>query len=322
MRFALISILCAVSLLSGAESQSRFQSLESGERAVHLQPDREANWIALATTYLQFDRAWKAVETLQIFLRSHSGSPRTLSLLATALLLDEDYPAAKEWAARAVSSAPKDAGAVHLLAMAELGLQDTVAAERLLREALTLNPNSVDSNFQLGLLYTKQHEHREEAILLLKRARAAQPGSQGIHTALGSAFLESDQPTQAVRSLEAAVKISPESAESWYLLADAYRRIQQDRKASGSLQHFKQLNTASSDRRAREMRSRAYYAEGVNLLTKADQPAELNKAYDLFDQAVREMPVLDAGYYRLAQLNYLRGDLKAALVRIREALVS
>jgi tetratricopeptide (TPR) repeat protein len=68
------------------------------------------------------------------------------------------------------------------------------------------------------------------------------------------------------------------------------------------------------------MRSRSLYEEGLQILTTSEDPVQLDKAAALFQQALHELPMFDAGYYRLAQLNYMKGDLPTALASIRMAL--
>jgi protein O-GlcNAc transferase len=201
--------------------------------------------------------------------------------------------------------------------MAELGLPETDSAERHFREALQLDPNSVEANLQLGLLYAKQHKNLQEAIRLLEKARSLKPDLAGTYAALGSALLESGDARRAVSSLETAVKLTPDSAETYYLLASAYRQLHQDDKAQAALTAFQSRKKTDADQRAREMRSRADYEAGVNLLSNTDQ---LDHAYELLGKAVSELPTFAPGYYRMAQISYLKGDLQKALASIREAL--
>jgi tetratricopeptide (TPR) repeat protein len=294
--------------------------IETEERAVRDQPDSEASRTALATLYLQIGRNRNASDTLQEYLKSHKGSVAVLKLLATAYLRQEDYALAKAAVSQAVAGAPTDAAAVYLLAMAELGLQNGAAGEKFLRASLKLDPEAPETNFQLGLLYTKQRDHLSEAIVLLLKALAKEPNSAAIQTALGSACLESEKPEDAARYLQSATKIAPQSGEPWYLLAEAYRRLHQDRNAGEALRRFNEVSKMAADQRAREMRSRSLYEEGLHILTTSEDPVQLDKAAGLFKKAVQDLPGFDAGYYRLAQLDYLKGDLPEALASIREAL--
>jgi tetratricopeptide (TPR) repeat protein len=301
----------------GTVDRETLQAIDAAQRSLNAAPDSEANRLTLASLYLKVGQNHSAVETLQAYLESHPDASKTLRLLAVAYLREEEYSAAKDSAEHALRFGQRDSAGVELLAMAQLGLQATDSAERLFREAVKLDPNSVEANFQLGLLYTNQRRNLPEAIRLLEKARALQPNLAGTYTALGSAFLASGDARQAANSLETAIKLSADSAESYYVLASAYRQLHEDDKADAALKAFNARKKADADQRAREMRSRADYEEGVNLLSNTD---ELDKAYESLAKAVSELPTFDPGYYRMAQVSYLKGDLQNALTSIRQAL--
>ncbi len=316
MQFA--SLLFPIALLGfPATDRETLQAIVTAQRALTASPESEDSRLALASVYLTAGQNKRAIDTLQPYLQAHADSPKTLRLLAVAYLRQDEYALAKDAAERALRLGKRDSAGVQVLAMAELGLQATDSAERLFREALKLDPDSLEANLQLGLLYTKQHKNIAEAIRLLERARTLQPNLVAAQAALGSAFLDSGSAREAVNSLEAAVKLAPENAGYYYLLATAYRQLHEEGKAEAALSVFNTRKKADADQRAREMRSRAYYEEGVNLLSNTDQ---LDKAHDALVKAVDELPTFDAAYYRMAQISYLKGDLPSSLVSIRQAL--
>ena len=293
------------------------QAIESAQRVLRTGPDSEAKRLSLASLYLKAGRNQDAAQLLQEYLQSHPEASKTLRLLAMAYLRKEDYSAAKATAERALRFGPRDSAVVQLLAMAQLGLQAPDAAEHLFLEALKLNSTSVEANFQLGLLYTKQHRNLAQAIHLLEKARTLNPHLAGINTALGSALLGSGNPRLAASALETAVKLEPNEAESYYLLASTYRQLHEEDKAESALASFTARKKADAIQRAREMRSQADYQEGVNLLSNSDQ---LDRAYAVLAKAADELPTFDPAYYRMAQVSYLKGDLPRALGSIREAI--
>jgi tetratricopeptide (TPR) repeat protein len=324
MRFAFGLLLIAFFSLPAVSVQTEapvgrqaLPAIGAAQQLVRTAPDSEPNRLSLASLYLKVGQNKAAVETLQEYLQSHPDAPMTLRLLAVAYLRLEDYSAANNTAERALRFGPRDSAGVQVLAMAQLGLQATDSAERLFREALKLNPNSMEANLQLGLLYANQRKNLPEAIRLLEKARSLEPKVAEIYTALGSAFLNSGNPRQAENALETAVTLAPQSAESYFLLATALRQLHADDKAEAALSAFKARQQADADQRAREMRSRADYEEGVNLLSNSDQ---LDKAYASLTKAASELPTFDPAYYRMAQVSYLKGDLLNALTSIREAL--
>jgi tetratricopeptide (TPR) repeat protein len=190
-------------------------------KSVQASPNAEAPRLELATLYLKLGQNHNASALLLEYATAHPKSVATLRLLALSYLREENYTAAKDYAQRV----PGDAATTEVLGMAQLGLQDPKAAALSFQKAIKLDPNLADASFQLGLLYVNARENLPEAIRLLETARALKPDIAGIHTALGSAFLQSGKPSEAAAELEIAVKLDPESAESFYQLADAYRKL-------------------------------------------------------------------------------------------------
>jgi tetratricopeptide (TPR) repeat protein len=114
-----------------------------------------------------------------------------------------------------------------------------------------------------------------------------------------------------------ATKTAKNEPEPYYLLATAYRRLNQTEQADAALASFNALKKSEAGRRAREMRGKADYEEGVNLLSNSDR---LDHAYAALSKALEELPDFDPAYYRMAQVSYLKGDLPQALTSIRHAI--
>jgi len=306
MRFLRLPLV----LLSAAAfaQNSDVAAIVKARQAVLASPDAEAPRLELAALYLRLGQNHNASELLLEYTKAHPKSAGALRLLALSCLREENYTAAKDYAQR-VSG---DAATTEVLGLAQLGLQDSKAAAVSFQKAIQLDPSLADASFQLGLLYVNARENLPEAIRLLEKARSLKPDIAGIHTALGSALLQSGKPSEAAAELETAVKLDPESAESFYQLADAYRKLNRVPDADRALASFSGLSRKRADDRALEMRSRSAYEQGMNLLTHTDQ---LDKAYQLFEQAPGE-----ASFYRMAQILYLKGNDGGALKLIREAL--
>jgi tetratricopeptide (TPR) repeat protein len=324
MRFRCsLALAAALSIYAGGlqseapGSRDTLATVEAAQRRLQQNPNAEENTLTLASLYLKLGQNRAAVETLKQYLQSHADAPKSLRMLALAYLRQEDYTAAKDSAERALRFGTRDSAVLQVLGMAELGLQSTEAAERDLAEALKLDGNSPEANLQLGLLWAKERRNLPEAIRLLEKARSLEPKVAGTYAALGSAYLASRDPNKAISNLETAIKLAPQTAEPYYLLATARRQLHEEGKADEALAAFNSRKKAEADRRASEMRARAEYEEGVNLLSNSD---DLDKAYVVLQKAAIEMPTFDPAYYRLAQASYLKGDLPNALTSIREAL--
>jgi tetratricopeptide (TPR) repeat protein len=293
------------------------RSIEAAQRALRENPDAEDNRVTLAALDLRAGQNRSAVELLSPWVKLHTEATQALRLLATGYLRGDNFAEAKTTASQALERGPRDAATLVLLAMSQLGLQETADAEKLLLEAQKRDPDSLEANLQLGLLYSKQQRNLPDAIRALRKAKALQPDLAGTSAALGSALLASGDVRGAATELEAAVRLAPETAEPYYLLASAFRALHEDEKSAAALAAFNTRKRAEADLRAREMRGRADYEEGVNLLSNTDK---LDDAYAALARSARELQDFDAAYYRMAQVSYLKGDMRSALVSIREAL--
>ena len=316
-RVLILFTLTCFPVVPQAQQQDAELAIEAAQTAVLDHPDVESNRLQLASLYLKAGQNPGAIRTLQAWLNLHPDATGALRLVAVAYLRSEAYSSAKAAAEKALRFGPRDSASLEVLAMAQLGLQSAGDAERLFQEALKLNPNSPEGNLQLGLLYSKQRANLPEAIRLLEKAHALQPKLAGTCAALGSAYLEAGNARQAAASLELAVQLDPVGAAPYYLLASAYKRLHDEQKATSALAAFQIRKKAEAEGRAQEMRSRADYEAGVNLLSNTDQ---LDQAYLLLQKAAGERPVFDAAYYRMAQVSYLKGDLTHALGSIQKAL--
>lgn len=315
--FASLSLpLCAMQTQTSA-LDSAVDSVEAAQSALVVAPDSESVRLSLAELYLKAGRNGDAVATLKDYAGAHSQSVKTLRLLAVAYVRKEDYPNAKNAAEQALGLSPNDPPTIEVLAMAHAGMQDSDGAERLFLQALKLNPNSVEANYQLGLLYVRDHKNVPDATRLLEKARTEQPNLRGIDLALGSAYLESGDLRQTVSFLQSATKADNGAAEAYYLLASAWRQLNQPEKAEAALAAFDKAKRAAAGRRARDMQAQADYQEGVNLLSNSDN---LDAAYSALLKAAAALPDFDPAYYRMAQVSYLKGDLGGALTSIRYAL--
>lgn len=312
---SLLSLFIGEVLASGPPVT--IETIKAAQRAVAASPESEAPLLSLADIYLRAERIQDAVLTLKPFAQAHSDSVKSLRLLALAYLRNEDYANARDAAERALRVVPSDTSTIEVLAMAYVGMQQGEMAMQLFRKALSLDADSVEANYQLGLLYVRSHRNSAEAIRLLKRAKSLQAGLSGIDLALGSAYLTSGDAKEAVPFLETAATSNTDRSEADYLLASAYRQLNQAEKAQSALADFRRTKAAAADQRAREMQAQGDYQRGLMLLTNSE---DLNGAYASFLKAAAALPASDPTFYRMAQVMYLEGDLPAAVASIRRAL--
>jgi len=115
--------------------------------------------------------------------------------------------------------------------------------------ALKLAPRDYTSAYGSGACYLyKQNPSR--AIQSLRRALEVDPNSAAAHLALGDALLRGGDAAAAVAELNAAITLVPGMRQAYTLLARAYQKLGQTRKAQQALQKEQQL--AQEEVKARE----------------------------------------------------------------------
>src|SRR5207249_3372564 len=122
--------------------------------------------------------------------------------------------------------------------------------------------------------------------------------------------------SEALAYLHKALDMNPEYADAYFQLADALRKSGKTDEAADATRKFQTLNAAALDKKQRQTKGQSLYEQGSTLLERDQIP----QAYNAFKAAAETFPELDAAFYRLAQIEYLRGNLSDAIAHIRHAL--
>ena len=107
---------------------------------------------------------------------------------------------------------------------------DEVAAEKLYRRALELDPASVDAHYLLGALLGKRGQLQEAAVLL-QRAVTAKLDFADAHAALGNVFLLLENKQAATVNYLEAIRLDPRNASAHSNLGLIYQRDNQHEAA-------------------------------------------------------------------------------------------
>lgn len=99
-------------------------------------------------------------------------------------------------------------------------------AERLLRQAVSLNPDSPGAHLNLGVALFHQGR-TEEAVDAYRRSLEIKPNNELAHQNLGWLYAQSGRYREAVEHLQQALSYAPEQHDARYLLASVYAQEQQ-----------------------------------------------------------------------------------------------
>lgn len=298
------------------------QYLEA-QKAFAANPKSEDRLIALANILFQRGQTERAIGLLESFATANPKASHAKVLLALGYVHEEKYDKARSLAGQAATDLPNDYYAHHVLALSLFGLNRFDEAETRFKRAIELKPDFAESHFRLGLLHARKPGALEPARASFQRALELGYSQAETYKNLGSINIKLGRYSDAIEQLNMSLKLNPDYAEAYFVLADALRKSGATEQAADAMKRFQALNAIVLDRRARANRSQAAYEEGMGLLFAKDGAfisANFAKAYVAFRRAVEELPQLDAAYYRMAQMDYLRNDNAHAVQNIRRAL--
>jgi tetratricopeptide (TPR) repeat protein len=171
------------------------------------------------------------------------------ALLAQAFEDERDHNAAIDEYRKSLTANPAQPG-VHAAA-GEALLQAGRAAEAAdeFRASLKLRPDDPATKYHLAFALVEA-QHKDEAMTLLNQVIAQDPKYADAYYELGKLQLEHGDTKSAISSLEAGIKLSPESDYIHYQLAMAYRR---DSRASDADRELKLYQALKDRHRGRDV---------------------------------------------------------------------
>ena len=126
------------------------------------------------------------------------------SAFQRALLINPSYATAHQW---------------YALYLSNIGESEQAIAH--IKRAQELDPLSLIIEVNVGWCYYAAHRY-EEAIELLRKVGDAEPNFWAVHSILGQTYLAKGDVTDAIRELELARSLSPETTRNFAFLGDAY----------------------------------------------------------------------------------------------------
>jgi tetratricopeptide (TPR) repeat protein len=201
------------------ESGKKEEALAHARSAVAAMPGSIEPWARLGDLLSQVERHGEAADAyakaLALTRAQGAGSHPEWALWllsGAALTRAERWPEAKSALEQAYKLAPRQAVVLNYLGYSQLERRENLAeAERLIREASTLQPDDLAITDSLGwALYIRGD--LPKAIELLERAAQGQPADSAINEHLGDAYYSSGRRYEARYAWEAALVYADEKA--------------------------------------------------------------------------------------------------------------
>ena len=148
---------------------------------------------------------------------------------------------------RAVDQRPRQESLLFSLAAAyERAGEHTQSIARM-REVLALNPDNASALNFIGYTLTQQNQDLDEAERLLRRALELRPETGAFLDSLGWLFFRRHDYARAVSTLEHAAALEPDEPIIAEHLGDAYLGVQRKRDAAGAYHRALEAARTSSD---------------------------------------------------------------------------
>jgi tetratricopeptide (TPR) repeat protein len=197
------------------------QAENEWHKAVQLRPALAEAWLALGSATMQ--RAdWRALEPIGDHLKKIA--PRSAEgylFHATARINQADPVAAEADLNQLIQIAPQNALGYIKLGQLRVAQKRWDEAEKMYRQGLTRDPNSLDAVQGLVDLDFRRNKSAD-ALRLIQAQLDHNPNNSALHLLQGEALLKNKQPEGAERSFERAVEIDKQNVKALVLLAQIH----------------------------------------------------------------------------------------------------
>jgi tetratricopeptide (TPR) repeat protein len=146
-----------------------------------------------ALALLSAGRAPESRDLLQATIgsgRAEARDPVLLYLLAESQRQAKDLDAALATAQKLIADSPDDVRGLHVLSLVLQDTGDVKGAEKALRDLIARDPLDANALNSLGYMLAERGERLDEAVALVQRALAIEPGNPSYLDSLGWAYFQ------------------------------------------------------------------------------------------------------------------------------------
>lgn len=214
-------------------------------KTVELDKTNQEAQLKLGQMYLLGNEPVKAREQAEIILVSTPQNTEGLILRGRSLINEKRYQEGLVELKKAVDLDPKNMQTYIDMARAYFALNDTGAAENILRQALTVDARSTDIILALGDLQTTTGK-QDQAEGTYKHALEIAPDNEAIYIRLAAFYQRLNKIADAEATLQKLASIKPQHENPHLHLGDFYTSIGQPDKALASYQRATEVNPSST----------------------------------------------------------------------------
>lgn len=223
------------------------------EEAIRIEPTKESNYLDLGKILLADRLLSAALDVARRTAEAFPSSARAFSLKGSAELEMELFADSIHSYAQAVQLDPSDPDGMLGLAKAQSASGMTNEAAATLEKARKRFPKDARLPLEHGLLLLREAESgntvaETRAEQMLQLALALDRSLSEAHYQLGNLALKKGQWAEALRQLEIAAKVNPDSAKTHFALSRVFRRLNRNQDAAREMVLFEELKDKQSPR--------------------------------------------------------------------------
>ena len=278
-------------------------------------PRSEIAALGLAENYRRVHNIDEARSVLQATRTQHPQSVQVLKALGNLELEAQSYDAALDAFQAAKQIAPNDLQLHIYLGTAYKGKNDSDAALTEFNGVLVKDPGNPLAHFLRAELHSDAGEN-EKALADVEKVVQARPGYLPGQVLLAKVLVRLNRCRPAVEALEPAHENKQLTAESLFILANAYQ-------CSGNSEKAKQVREEFTVAAQVEHQHNEDDVQSKHLVEQANEAAQKNnfpEALRLLDQALQQNPQNGFAYSQRAKILFSRGDVSGADKEIDRAL--
>ncbi len=274
-----------------------------------------AHW-GLAQAYEQLQRGVEALEELQKADQLDPANTLARLKLANAYLLayarnknNELLGEAERFANEIVAHDAKNPDGHILLANVVFlkgGPDAAKKAEQMIKDAVALNPQRVESHVGLAKFYTLNNRP-QEAEATYRQAISLNDRSSAAHYEYARFLVQTGRSEQAEAEFRRAVEVDPENRDVRWMLASYYLVNKRMPEAEAAYKEWAQLDW---DKPEGKSRLADYYAT----------VGRYEEAANIYQEIIKSSPDYTRARYRLGEISIQRGDAAGANAQVEELL--
>lgn len=212
-----------------------------------------------------------AKKAYSVSLENSTDYPKAMLGLAEVAYKENNLKEAENWITYAVDKQPNDAYVLASYARLLYLKGDYKETEKILLEALKIDPKIISTQMALGDLYMGALKQPEKAIKIYDKVIQSDPKHAGARYALGMALLANKDTKNAQQELLTASKLAPRNPLPYFTLGDIASGEKQFDKALGY--YNKVLSIDSTNIKTLAKRAAIYTTMGKDNLAIRDYEA-------------------------------------------------